>query len=223
MTENGAYFSMMNIQIRVAQPEDASFLAWVILTAGRAHVQRGIWEVILGGSEEECLAFLQELTVTKTPHHLRYPCFLIAEVDSRSIAALGGYDPRILGYPALRKAVVELSKKMGSSGADPSAIKRSERVLCCIPDEVEGAWIIDSVATFPEFRRRGILDKLLEEMLEKARKQGFQRAQINMYIGNTPAQKAYEKHGFRVLDEKRHPAFEEEIGSPGMMRLVRDL
>jgi ribosomal protein S18 acetylase RimI-like enzyme len=102
-------------------------------------------------------------------------------------------------------------------------MKRSERVLCCIPDEVEGAWVIDSVATLPKFRRRGIVDELLEEMLEKGRKQGFQQAQINMYIGNTPAQKAYEKHGFRVLDEKRHPTFEEEIGSPGMMRLVRDL
>jgi hypothetical protein len=44
-----------------------------------------------------------------------------------------------------------------------------------------------------------------------------------MYIGNLPAQKAYEKQGFKALDEKRHPAFEREIGSPGMMRLLRDL
>jgi ribosomal protein S18 acetylase RimI-like enzyme len=214
---------MMNIEIRSGRPEDASFLAWVILTAGRAHVRRGIWEVILGGSEEECLAFLQKLIATETPHHLRYSFFLVAEVDGLPVAALGGYDPRILGYPALRKAVAEVSKKMGFSAPDQAAMKRSERVLCCIPDEVEGAWVIDSVATLPEFRRRGIVDKLLEEMLEKGRKQGFQRGQINMYIGNTPAQRAYEKHGFRVLDEKRHPTFEEEIGSPGMMRLVRDL
>ena len=213
----------MDVQIRTGRPEDASFLAWVILTAGRAHVQRGIWEVILGGSEEECLAFLQTLIVTKIPHHLRYPCFLVAEVDGRSVAALGGYDPKILGYPDLTKAVVEVSKKMGFSAPDKAATKRSERVLCCIPDEVERAWVVDSVATLPEFRRRGIVDKLLEEMLEKGRTQGFQRAQINMYIGNTPAQKAYEKHGFRVLDEKRHPVFEEAIGSPGMMRLLRDL
>jgi ribosomal protein S18 acetylase RimI-like enzyme len=213
----------MDIQIRAARPDDAPFLAWVILTAGRAHVQRGIWEVILGGSEEECLAFLQQLIVAKTPHHLRYACFLVAEVDGRPVAALGGYDPKILGYSALRKAVVEVSKKMGFSAPDQAAMKRSERVLCCIPDEVEGAWVIDSVATLQEFRRRGIVDKLLEEMLEKGQKQGFQRAQINMYIGNTPAQKAYEKHRFRVLDEKRHPVFEEAIGSPGMMRLLRDL
>ena len=213
----------MNIQIRPARPDDAPFLAWVMLISGRAHVHRGIWEVILGGTEEECLTFLQQLTISKTPHLFHHSCFLIAEVDGRPVAALGGYDPKVLGYPALRRAVVEVSQKMGFSGADEGAMKRSERVLRCIPDEVAGAWIIDSVATVPEFRRKGIVDKLLEEILEKGRKQGFRLAQINMYIGNFPAQRAYEKHGFKVIDEKRHPDFEAEIGSPGMTRLLRDL
>ena len=213
----------MNLKIRLARPEDTSFLAWVIITSGRAHVQRGIWEVILGGTEEECLAFLQMLVVTKTPHLFHYLCFLVAEVDGRPVAALGGYDPRSLGYPALRKAIVEVVHKLGLSGPDKAAGTRSEKILCCIPEEVEGAWVIDSVATVPKFRRRGIVSKLLEKIVEKGRKKGFRRAQINMYIGNTPAQKAYEKHGFKVVDEKRHPAFEEEIGSPGMVRLLRDL
>jgi len=211
------------IKIHPARSDDAPFLAWAILTSGRAHVQRGIWEVILGGSEEECLTFLQLLAMTNTPHQFHYSCFLVAEVEGRPVAALGGYDPRFLGYPALRKAVAEVSQKMGFSGPDPAAMKRSETVLCCIPDEVEGAWVIDSVATIPEFRRQGIVDKLLEEILEKGRKQGFGRAQINMYIGNVPAQKAYEKHGLRVVDEKRHPDFEAEIGSPGMVRLLLNL
>jgi len=213
----------MNLKIRLARPEDASFLAWVIITSGRAHVQRGIWEVILGGTEEECLVFLQMLVVTKTPHLFHYSCFLVAEVAGRPVAALGGYDPRSLGYPALRKAIVEVVHKLGLSEPDKAAGTRSEKILCCIPEEVEGAWVIDSVATVPKFRRRGIVSKLLEKIVEKGRKKGFRRAQINMYIGNTPAQKAYEKHGFKVVDEKRHPAFEEEIGSPGMVRLLRDL
>ena len=39
---------------------------------GRAHVQRGVWEVILGGTERECLTFLQQLSVSKTPHLFHY-------------------------------------------------------------------------------------------------------------------------------------------------------
>lgn len=197
----------MNIQIRPAKSEDAQFLALVILTSGRAHVQRGIWEVILGRTEEECLNFLAQLSMTKTPHLFHYRSFLVAEADGCLVAALGGYDPKVLGYPALRQAVVEVSRDMGFSG----------------PDEVEGAWVIDSVAKVPKFRRRGIVSILLDQILDKGRQQGFRRAQTNMYIGNIPAQKAYEKHGFKVVDEKRHPSFEAEIGSPGMLSLIRDL
>ena len=213
----------MDIRVRSARPDDASFLAWVILISGRAHVQQGIWEVILGGTEQECLTFLQLLTITQTPHLFHHSCFLIAEAGGHPVAALGGYDPKSLGYPTLRKAIVEIVRKLGMSKPDKAAGARSEKVLCCIPEDVEGAWVVDSVATVPEFRRLGITSKLLEKMLERGRSQGFRRAQINIYIGNIPAQRLYEKHGFQVMDEKRHPDFEEEIGSPGMARLLRDL
>jgi len=213
----------MNITIRSASTHDASFLAWVILISGRAHVQRGIWEVILGGREQECLTFLQSLTVTQTPHLFHHSCFLIAEAGGRPAAALGGYDPKSLGYPTLRIAIKEVGYKRGFSGPDPEAMKRSQQVLSCIPEDVEGAWVVDSVATLPEFRRQGITSDLLEKILERGRSQGFRRAQINIYIGNIPAQRLYEKHGFQIMDEKRHPDFEKEIGSPGMARLLRDL
>jgi ribosomal protein S18 acetylase RimI-like enzyme len=68
-----------------------------------------------------------------------------------------------------------------------------------------------------------LVSRLLEDILERGRRQGFRRAQINLYIGNEPARLAYEKHGFRLLDEWRDPYFEAEIGSPGMARLARDL
>ena len=37
---------MMKIKIRAARADDADFLLWHILTAGRAHVKKGIWEFI---------------------------------------------------------------------------------------------------------------------------------------------------------------------------------
>lgn len=213
----------MTIETRPARPDDARFLAWVILTAGRAHVKRGIWEVILERSEEACKAFLELLSVTRIPHLFHYSCYLVADVNGRPAAALGGHDPKILGYAALRKAVPEVLKKLGIAGWESAMSDTSARVLACIPDDIEGAWIIDSVATLPEFRRKGMVDRLLEDMIERGRRQGYRRAQINIFLGNTPAQRAYEKHGFKVLDEQRDPVFEAEIGSPGMARLVRDL
>ena len=213
----------MNIQIRPARIEDAEFLAWLILTAGRAHVTRGIWEVILDGTGQDNLEFLRLLAVTTTPHMFHYSCYLIAEADDRPAAGLGGYDPGICGYEALNRAMPEVLEKLGHSGPDPEAGKRAERLLCCIPEDAEGAWIVDSVATLPEYRRQGLVDRLLAAVLEKGRRRGFKKAQINIYIGNRAAQLAYEKHGFKIVDEKRHPYFEAEIGSPGMARMMKNL
>jgi len=214
---------MMNIQIRPARPEDAEFLAWLILTAGRAHITRGIWEVILGATEQGNLEFLKLLAVTARPHLFHYSCYLIAELDGKPAAGLRGYDPTRLGYETLRRAMPEVFIKLGHSGPDPETNKRAERVLCCIPEDTEGAWIIDSVATVPKHRRKGLVDRLLATILEKGRQEGFRRAQINIYIGNLPAQSAYEKQGFKIVDEKRHPDFEAEIGSPGMARMLKNL
>jgi ribosomal protein S18 acetylase RimI-like enzyme len=214
---------IMDIQIRSARPKDSEFLAWLILTAGRAHVARGIWEVILGGTEQDSLEFLNLLAVTATHHPFHYSRYLIAAADGRPTAGLGGYDPKICGYDALYRAMPEVFAKLGYTGPDTEAKKRAERVLCCIPEDTESAWIIDSVATLPEYRRKGLVDRLLVAILEKGRQEGFQRAQISIYIGNRPAQRAYEKHGFKIVDEKRHPDFEAEIGSPGMARMLRNL
>ncbi len=213
----------MNIEIRPAKAEDAEFLARLILTAGRAHVTRGIWEVILGGTEQDNLKFLKLLAVTAIPNLFHYSCYLIAELDGQPAGGLGGYDPKRLGYTAVQQAMPEVLQQLGYSAPDPEANKRAERVLCCIPDDAQDAWIIDSVATLPEYRRKGLVDRLLVAILEKGRQKGFRCAQINLYIGNHPAQRAYEKHGFEIVDQKFHSDFEAEIGSPGMARMLRNL
>ena len=213
----------MNLKIRPAQAGDAAFLSWVILTAGRAHVKKGIWEVILGESEEKCLYFLKHLSVTKIPHYFHYTCYLLAETGGRPVAGLGGYDPAVLGDSALWQALPEVLSRFRGKTQEDSALTEPPKILNCIPDSLENAWVIDSVATVQTFRRKGIVGKLLTEILEKGRQKGFKRAQINIYIGNIPAQRLYEKCGFEIVDEIRDPYFEAQIGSPGMARMLRDL
>jgi ribosomal protein S18 acetylase RimI-like enzyme len=213
----------MKSLIRSARPDDATFLAWLILTAGRAHVQKGIWEVILGEPEDKCLRFLEGLAVTETPHLFHHSCYLVAEAGGGPVAGLGGYDPEVMGYPALQNVLPKLLQSTGIPLRGEMGEDGSPRITRCIPPAVEGAWVIDSVATVTGFRRRGLVSRLIEDILERGRRQGFRLAQINIYIGNEPARRAYEKHGFRILDERCDPYFEARIGSPGMVRLVRDL
>ena len=213
----------MSILIRNARTEDADFLAAVILLAGRAHVQKGIWDVILGGTDDENRSFLRLLTVTGKPHLFHHSFYQIAEADRNPAAALGGYDPKTAGYPALREAMPEAIRGSGRNGLAPESQDHMARVLPCVPESLEGAWIIDSVATLPEYRGLGLAGKLLESIMDRGRKLGFHLAQINIYIGNTPAQRLYEKHGFKIIDENRCADFEQEIGSPGMARMTRAL
>jgi len=214
---------MADITIRTAEARDANFLSWLILTAGRAHVRKGIWEVILGMPEEQCLHFLRLLSATVIPHFFHHSCYLVADVDSMPSAGLGGYDPNISGNSALFQALPEVFQRLGGGSPSMSQDGAPPRILNCIPEPVEGAWMIDSVAAVPEFRRQGVVSKLLEAVMKQGREKGFRHAQVNIYIGNTSAQRLYEKNGFAILDEMRDPYFEAEIGSPGMARMLRDL
>jgi len=84
---------MADVTVRTAEARDATFLSWLILTAGRAHVKKGIWEVILGMPEEQCLQFLRLLSTTVIPHFFHYSCYLVADVEGVPKAGLGATIP----------------------------------------------------------------------------------------------------------------------------------
>ncbi|MBE0479643.1 MAG: GNAT family N-acetyltransferase [Dehalococcoidia bacterium] len=215
---------MTNFRIRPARPQDASFLAWVMLTAGRSHLQRGIWDIIIARPEHECLTFLKHLSVTDEPHMCHYSVFLVAETDGRPAAALSAYDPVNLGEETVALGMPAVMQKMGLTEEDMASGQQGlQAFMTCHIDPYDGAWIVESVAALPGFRRQGAISLLLGEILEEGRRRGFRLAQVGSYIDNIPAQRAYGKAGFKLLDEKRHPDFEREIGCPGMARFLRDL
>jgi ribosomal protein S18 acetylase RimI-like enzyme len=193
--------------------------------AGRAHVKKGIWEIVLGTSEKECLRFLEHVIVTEVPHLFHYSCSFIAEDGgSNPLGSLGGYDPKKRGYQALQQALPEVYKKLHlPEGAFHGANERASKILSCLPEEIENAWVIDSVATMADYRCRGVAERLLQAVLTEGRKLGYPIVQVNMYIGNEPALRLYEKLGFTVTEEIVDPYFENKVGSPGMISLARKL
>ena len=215
----------MNIHIRNGRRDDAPFLARSILIAGRAHVEKGIWEVVLGLPEKQCLTFLQNIAVTGPPHLFHYSCYFIAETAMQDmVGSLGGYNPKLMGYQPLQQAIPAVYRKLQlPEKISRDANERAARIMSCLPGEIDNAWVIDSVATMPEYRGNGIAESLLYKMLDEGRKQGHKLSQVNMYIGNEPALHLYQKMGFKIIEEKRDKYFAENIGSPGMLSLVRQL
>lgn len=194
----------MNVEIRSAREDDAVFLAEIMLAATRSHNKYGAWEHYVGGTQEDCLAFLRLIATTQKPHLFHYSNFIVAEVEGQRVGALSGYDPKVLGMRSFAKAFPEVIQKLGwSHDYQKSALERHLPFMACTPDDAEGAWIVESVAVIPEYRKQGIVNLLLQEILDRGRKKGFKLAQIGVIIDNIAARKVYEKHSFKFDSEKR--------------------
>jgi ribosomal protein S18 acetylase RimI-like enzyme len=212
------------VSIVEATPEHAAFVAWVGLTAFRSHLERGFWDFMIGGDEAHKLRYLEALAKTKQRHWAHHSAFIVAEVDGKPASALLGYFEKEMGGPALGMAIVEANETTGTTQEESAAgFERAKSILSVSPEHATGAWIVENVATLPEFRRRGLVDRLMEEMLERGRRRGATVSDIGVFIGNDSAQRAYEKCGFEVVAELRDPEFESVYRTPGVRTLRRSI
>ncbi len=214
----------MDENIRPARESDAQMIAWVLQESARSHLPVGIWDLAFPGPEEQRLEALAKLATTTQLHYAHYSRFLVAEEDGKPAAALSAYEASEFGHQRLNQGVAEVVVGLGWSGEQIGGLmKRVESYELLGYPNPDGLWIVEWVATKPDFRGRGIIRALLEAILEMGREKGFERSQIGYLLGNIPAKSAYEAAGFAWLDEYTHPAFEEAFGSPGIARMQRDL
>ncbi len=211
-----------DVRIVEARPEHSGFLAWVTLAAFRSHLERGFWDFVVGGTDEEMLRYLAALMMSEQPSWCHHSIFIVAEVDGKPAAALSGYFEEEHGGLRLREAMMA-TDAIVPRALDPQRMQQGLTIMNVVPEHPEGAWIVEDVATLPEFRRRGLVDRLMAEIVERGRKRGATVSDISVFIGNDSAQRAYEKAGYEVAGEKRHPEFEAVYRSPGTRTLRRRL
>ena len=155
-----------------------------------------------------------------------YHCesFLIAEIEGQPAAALCGFRIKD-AWEIVGESMSNVQRDLGwTEGNVAASYQRIGPVwAACMPADAGADFAIESVATLPQYRRRGLANALIDEVLQDARKSGCKLAQITTYIGNDAAQTSYEKSGFKVLDEKRCTELETILGVPGFIRLTRAL
>jgi GNAT superfamily N-acetyltransferase len=206
------------LEIRRARPEDAPFLAWATLAAGRSHLETSFWDLLIPASELERLAFLERLILAEPASWWHWGLFFVAERDAGPAAALSGFDPATLAPPnASVEAAVAASDWSAARARESFA--RATAFFTCVHEPEPGAWIVESVATRPEARRGGLARALLARVLDAGRRRGHRVAHLSCMIGNARAQRVYERVGFSVVEEKRHADFEKAVGCPGIARM----
>jgi len=206
-----------------ARPDHAPFLAWALRTASRSHLDRGGLEIFVGGSEADTMRFLALWPLTSSPSWAHYTNFIVAEADGAPAGALCGYFVEEV-EPLFGKPAIEVAVKAGWSHDDlVAAWNRIASGRFVAIDRVPGAWVVESVAVLPAWRRQGLTSHLLETILDRGRQRGATCAEIGVLIGNDAAERAYEKAGFAVVGEARNAEYEAVFGCPGMRLLRRNL
>lgn len=207
--------------IRSARPEDAGFIARIILSSMRGYRPCGWFDVALGWPESKCLDFIARVATARAVSMWHVSQFLVAEFDGKPVAALCAV-PAVGTGPAAWRALEEVGFAIGLTASELDAIRqRSTYSRACWVQGGEGDWMIEHVATDPAYRGRGLVQALIAHALDKGRAAGFSRATISFLIGNEAAERAYAKAGFVFADEKRDPAFEAIIGAPGFRMFAR--
>jgi ribosomal protein S18 acetylase RimI-like enzyme len=217
----------MSIHIRRATDDDLGLVTWVMLTASRSHLDRGIWEYLNSSGGATALAFLRRLATTDTVHLFHRSLFLVAELDGEPGAAMCAYDSSTQGFDVALPEIAGATAAEGVDTQDPDYVRRSGVLLGGFVMEDPGPpgprWVIENVATRPEMRRRGLVDSLLHQLLGHGRERGFDYAQISVFIDNERARRAYIKAGFEPLVQQRSDDWSREIGCPGTEMLLQSL
>jgi ribosomal protein S18 acetylase RimI-like enzyme len=215
----------MNCRIRNATLNDIPFIGWTMWEASRGHLPRGVWDVMCARDARACLKWLERMAAAGDAHAwTHYSNFIIAEVEGRAAAALEGFNPDTTNNQALTAAINQATLEMGWGEKEIVAIyERFVPLMPCMHEYEPGAWIVEHVATHPDFRRRGLTNALLEAIFKRGLAQHRRIAQLSVFIGNTPAITAYEKQGFKITAEKRTLEFAAIVGCPGMYKMTRAL
>ena len=212
-----------DVTVRDATEDDVDFVAWVMLTASRSQLDRGIWEYLYDADAAATLGYLKALAITETVHIFHHSLFQIAEVDGIPAAAMCGYEPLTQGFAQYGLVAPQAAEDAGIAMDDGFGHRLEVLMAGFTPEVAENPWVVENVATSPEFRRMGLVDRLLRDTLARGREKGFRQGQIGVFIGNERAKKAYEKAGFEKVDEKRDPRWDAEIGCPGTEVMLQEL
>lgn len=208
------------MHIRAAAPKDAEAVARLIYLAGKSHLDVSVYDLMFPGGVEEKLQKLAALFTASTPSFYHHSHYLVGEVDGEIAGCLCGFNEGLTGGNLLREALAEIGIDRAEGKAMYARMQPFYRVN---PGHYKDSWVVEHVAIFPEYRRRGVVTTLLEEILRLGGERGYGCAELNMLIGNEPARRAYERAGFVAAEEKTDDEFMRIFNCPGMLRMYREL
>lgn len=203
---------MDEIIIRKATQADIPFLAQIILLAETSGKEIISYRNMFSSLKDEELiqGFETALDNDQLGHGLTYHTFLIAEVGGIKAAAACAY---IEGEHGSSNHLMT-GALLNGFGAELviGAYEKNAKFKDIQIAKTNGTLQLDSVATLPNYRGKGLLKLIFEEHCKVAKQNGCNQLEIQVWAGNDGALAAYKKLGCELINEKYFNAEEKNRG-----------
>ena len=213
---------MEEITVRQATKKDIPFLAKIILMAETSGHELVSYKKMFPISDSELLSgFEATLDNEQFGHGLTYETFLIAELDGKPGAAACGY---IEGEHGSSNHLMTGALMTGfPTELIIAGYKKNAEFKEIQINKTPGTLQIDSVATLPEFRGKGLFKLIFEEHCKAAEAEGCNQVEIQVWSGNQGAISTYKKLGCEIASEKYVDINNQNLGGKVLMtRKIKD-
>jgi ribosomal protein S18 acetylase RimI-like enzyme len=194
----------MNISIRKASEDDKDFLITSIIEAEKSGSDMISYCTIFSISEKELRILLEQILDEEIEgQELCISNFLIAEVDGEKAAASSTWIEMESG---MSSSMIKSNLFLFLAGMD--VIRNAGPSLHLMSDiniaRGENALQVECVFTAEKYRGLGLGKQLIDEhiRLKQQAEILFDKVQVILLGNNSSAQKAYEKAGFSVVQQK---------------------
>jgi ribosomal protein S18 acetylase RimI-like enzyme len=202
----------MHVVVRPATPEDPCVP--LLFASARPYY------VAYAGSERRALALL-EAVYRESGHAASYACCRVATVGDALVGVMAGFP--VGEGDRLARRFVQLTLPKLPPWRWPGTFRHLRAAGAVSPRPPLHAYYVDALAVDPEWRRRGIARRLLEDAEAQARIAGLGAVALDTGLGNADARALYVDYGFREREIRRAPSARKAraIGGPGFIGYVK--
>lgn len=203
-----------DIVLEAPKPEDADIAARLMYDADQHLI-----DYIFKGDQEIMQKCYEEMWKRKDG------------MCSHSLSTVARYKGALLGieisYPAgTEEEHFHIGIQHAAEILSPEAYDHFEAAMgylpYLLPFTPEDAYYVLFLSVIPEARGRGIGEKLLDNVFERAKAQGYRSCHLDV-ASDYPAVRFYKRVGMEVLSESRVPYLDEQYNIPMHYRMVKDL
>jgi ribosomal protein S18 acetylase RimI-like enzyme len=172
------------------------------------------------GSPRRALELLQSV-FAEPGHAASYDCCTVAYVNTELVGVVSGFPVEV--GDALSRRFIRLTLPKLPPWRWPGTFRHLRAAGHVAPSPPPGAYYVDALAVAPNWRRRGIARRLLDEAHEQARTAGLDRLALDTGLQNADARRLYEAYGFGEREIRRAPddRTARALGGPGFVGYLK--